>query len=67
MLASNTPSCSRGVSSNSSAVQLLLAMNPIIEPKPNTLSVSPAAGYGDYFIHRTGHGIGVEAHEEPCR
>jgi Xaa-Pro aminopeptidase len=24
-----------------------------------------AAGYGDYFIHRTGHGIGVEAHEDP--
>jgi Xaa-Pro aminopeptidase len=24
-----------------------------------------SAGYGDYFIHRTGHGIGVEAHEEP--
>jgi Xaa-Pro aminopeptidase len=23
------------------------------------------AGYGDRFIHRTGHGIGVEAHEEP--
>ena len=23
------------------------------------------SGYGDYFIHRTGHGIGVEAHEEP--
>lgn len=23
------------------------------------------AGYGDYFIHRTGHGIGVETHEEP--
>jgi Xaa-Pro aminopeptidase len=23
------------------------------------------AGYGDSFIHRTGHGIGVEAHEEP--
>jgi len=23
------------------------------------------AGYGDYFIHRTGHGIGVEAHEHP--
>jgi Xaa-Pro aminopeptidase len=22
-------------------------------------------GYGDYFIHRTGHGIGVEAHEDP--
>jgi Xaa-Pro aminopeptidase len=24
-----------------------------------------AAGHGDHFIHRTGHGIGVEAHEEP--
>jgi Xaa-Pro aminopeptidase len=23
------------------------------------------AGYGDYFVHRTGHGIGVEAHEDP--
>jgi len=23
------------------------------------------AGYGDWFIHRTGHGIGMEAHEDP--
>jgi Xaa-Pro aminopeptidase len=23
------------------------------------------AGYGDYFIHRTGHGIGVTTHEHP--
>ncbi|MBW3562011.1 MAG: Xaa-Pro peptidase family protein [Actinobacteria bacterium] len=23
------------------------------------------AGYGDRFVHRTGHGIGVEEHEEP--
>ena len=27
--------------------------------------VIAAAGYGDYFIHRTGHGIGLEEHEEP--
>jgi Xaa-Pro aminopeptidase len=24
-----------------------------------------AAGYGDFFIHRTGHGIGLDVHEEP--
>ncbi len=22
-------------------------------------------GYGDRFIHRTGHGIGIEEHEDP--
>lgn len=24
-----------------------------------------AEGYGDFFVHRTGHGIGLEEHEEP--
>lgn len=23
------------------------------------------AGYGDYFVHRTGHGIGIDLHEDP--
>ncbi|MBI5156510.1 MAG: aminopeptidase P family protein [Acidimicrobiia bacterium] len=27
--------------------------------------VIDAAGYGDHFIHRTGHGIGLEVHEHP--
>ncbi|MGC4971364.1 M24 family metallopeptidase [Streptomyces sp. DT199] len=27
--------------------------------------VIAAAGYGEYFIHRTGHGIGVTTHEPP--
>jgi len=28
-------------------------------------AVIAAAGYGEQFIHRTGHGIGVEEHEDP--
>jgi Xaa-Pro aminopeptidase len=24
-----------------------------------------SAGFGDLFIHRTGHGIGLDVHEEP--
>ena len=27
--------------------------------------VIEAAGYGDLFVHRTGHGIGIEEHEDP--
>jgi Xaa-Pro dipeptidase len=28
-------------------------------------TVIEQAGYGQYFIHRTGHGLGMEVHEEP--
>jgi Xaa-Pro dipeptidase len=28
-------------------------------------AVIEGGGYGQYFTHRTGHGIGMEAHEEP--
>lgn len=28
-------------------------------------SIITAAGYGELFVHRTGHGIGMDAHEEP--
>lgn len=27
--------------------------------------VIAAAGYGDYFVHRTGHGLGLDIHEPP--
>ena len=32
---------------------------------PYPASVITDAGYGDKFIHRTGHGIGVTTHEPP--
>ncbi|MEM6461880.1 MAG: M24 family metallopeptidase [Pseudomonadota bacterium] len=28
-------------------------------------NVIAEAGYGEYFVHRTGHGLGVEGHEPP--
>lgn len=28
-------------------------------------SVLTAAGLGEYFVHRTGHGIGIDEHEDP--
>ena len=27
--------------------------------------VIAAAGYGDFFVHRTGHGLGIDGHEPP--
>ena len=33
-------------------------------PAPSSEAIS-AAGWGDYFVHRTGHGIGLSTHEEP--
>ena len=32
-------------------------------PRPGPRS--PQAGYGPEFVHRTGHGIGLETHEDP--
>lgn len=30
-----------------------------------TRAIIAEAGYGEYFVHRTGHGIGMEEHEDP--
>ncbi len=30
-----------------------------------TRAIIDDAGWGEYFVHRTGHGIGMEAHEDP--
>jgi Xaa-Pro aminopeptidase len=38
---------------------------PCEEVDATARSVIADAGFGERFIHRTGHGIGVEAHEDP--
>ena len=38
------------------------------EPEPNRTDLQKdleLAGFGDAFIHRTGHGLGLDVHEEP--
>lgn len=51
------------------AVQAALA---VVRPGVKASEVDAAArrviadaGYGDYFVHRTGHGLGVDIHEPP--
>lgn len=44
------------------------AVHPGVRPESvdgAARDIIAAAGYGEYFVHRTGHGIGVETHEEP--
>jgi Xaa-Pro dipeptidase len=38
---------------------------PCADVDRSARTVIEGAGYGQYFTHRTGHGIGMESHEEP--
>ena len=38
---------------------------PIQEVDRAARRVITEAGYGEYFIHRTGHGVGIDVHESP--
>jgi Xaa-Pro aminopeptidase len=38
---------------------------PCAEVDAAARGVIDAAGFGEHFVHRTGHGIGTEAHEDP--
>jgi Xaa-Pro dipeptidase len=38
---------------------------PCAEVDKAARQVIEAAGYGEFFTHRTGHGIGLDSHEEP--
>lgn len=47
------------------SVEAAVVGTPCEEVDRAARSVISEAGYGEYFVHRTGHGIGVEAHEDP--
>jgi Xaa-Pro aminopeptidase len=50
---------------HTAAVKAATVGTPCSEVDTAARRVIEDAGYGEYFIHRTGHGIGVEAHEDP--
>jgi Xaa-Pro aminopeptidase/Xaa-Pro dipeptidase len=50
---------------NEAATEAVKAGISIKEIDLAARNVIEKAGYGEYFIHSTGHGIGVEIHEEP--
>jgi len=47
------------------AVKAAIIGTPCEEVDAVARRIITAAGFGDYFIHRTGHGIGLDAHEDP--
>jgi Xaa-Pro aminopeptidase len=53
------------VAAQEAGVQAATAGTPCEEVDAASRRVIAAAGYGEYFVHRVGHGIGTEAHEDP--
>ncbi len=47
------------------AIEACTPGRPMREVDAAARSIIQKAGYGDYSIHRTGHGLGIEAHEAP--
>jgi Xaa-Pro aminopeptidase len=47
------------------ALELVRPGTPCIEVHETARRVIDDAGYGEFFNHGTGHGVGVEMHEEP--
>lgn len=53
------------VGSHAAGVAAATVGTPCEDVDAAARTVIDDAGYGEFFIHRTGHGIGVEAHEHP--
>lgn len=52
-------------SAQRAAVAAATVGTPCEEVDATARRIIEAAGFGSYFIHRTGHGIGLDAHEDP--
>ena len=63
------PECSAVFKVVEAAVQAAIAVArpgvPAGDVDRAARSVIEAAGYGEYFVHRTGHGLGISGHEPP--
>jgi Xaa-Pro aminopeptidase len=53
------------VEAQEAGVQAAVVGTPCAAVDAAARGVIEDAGYGEYFMHRTGHGIGTEAHEDP--
>ncbi|KAH8658796.1 aminopeptidase-like protein P [Tricladium varicosporioides] len=49
----------------SACISSLIPNNTAAAPDIAARNVIASAGYGPYFTHRVGHGIGIKAHESP--
>jgi len=47
------------------AFQVIKVDVPVAEVDSAARKIIEGAGYGDYFVHRLGHGVGLEVHEPP--
>ncbi len=57
--------CQIVLEANTAGRQVVRPNIPAGEVDRVTRAVIEKAGYGKFFIHRTGHGLGIEGHEEP--